>query len=513
MANVPPGRRACLYARVSKDTRKHQANRGRSVKQQVQRGTAAGEELAVASLEIYRDNDVSASAFSTKARDEWDRMMADLAAGRFDLVMLWEASRGSRTSAEGVAFVDLCAAQSALVYIIDEDTAYNPRKPRDRKRLLEMIIDAEYESGQTSERINRDKLALLESGRPDGKIPFGHRRLYDDRTRELIRQEPDPVTRGCIREGVQRINQGWSLRRVRLDFNRRAALDPDDPQWVPLMESGAPWRNDNLRRVLLNPAHIGMRKHPTTGELLEAGWAPLFGDAAWIDEWWSCHRVLTNEDRRASRAAQADHLVSYFMTCDVCGRRQGAGRPPGGTTRNIRYSCRDDPRVDPVPEMGPGCTSIRVSWVDDYISDLVIARVSQPDVIARIGAADDSEAAAAQAEVKRLQAKLDEAFRGYDLDILTLEQLGKRKAKLEPQLEAAKQAAATAGAPPVLREFLKLTAGAGEAVVRRVWENDVPIEAKREVVQLLFEYIKLRRNRPGVRAFEERRIDYKWREW
>lgn len=514
MANVLPGCRAALYARVSKDTRKLHQNRGRSVAQQVSKGRQVADELTVASLKIYdRDNSVSASSFSKKFRDDWAQLMADLAEGQFDLVMLWEASRGSRTSKEGVAFVDLCAEQNVLIYILDEETAYNPRKPRDRKRLLEMFVDAEYESGLTSVRINRDKLSLIESGRPDGKIPFGHRRLYDERTRELIRQEPDPEARSCIREGVQRVNKGHSLRRILRDFNKRNKHDRDCPRWVPTITEGIPWRNDNLRRVLLNPAHIGMRAHPDTGEIIEAGWAPLFDDPAWIDEWWGCHRILTSEDRYVSRASRAEHLLSYFMTCAVCGRRQATGRAPVGKTRNIRYSCRDDRRMDPPPEVGPGCTSVRTSWVDDYVAELIAERVSQQDVIARIGATNDAEAAEARAEVKRLEAKLQEAFKGYEMEILTLEQLGKRKSKLEPQLEAAKEAAATAGAPPVLREFLKLTAGVGKDIVLQVWKEDVPIEARREVVQLLFEYIKLNRIRPGIKRFEAERIEYKWREW
>jgi len=518
MVNVKPGLRAFLYARVSKD----QLKRGRSVSQQVAEGRQAAEEFEVASLKVYdRDNDKSASVFGKKFRDDWAQLMTDLAAGEADLVIFWEISRGSRTTGEGLAFVDTCAEQSVLVHIITEDSTYNPRKPGDRKRLLDMFTAAEYESGQTRERILRDKAAMITDGKPDGPIPFGHRRLYNERTRELIRQEPDPVNRLCIREGVKRVRKGETTRRIMNDFNKRNQHDRDCPRWVPTMTEGVPWSHSGFNRAIMNPAHIGMRRDPHwkpgcgRDEFIKAGWPPLFDDPEWISEWWAAYRILKDPGRGNSRTGQVKYLLSRFMTCDECGRRTGGTRPAGGK-RNPRYICRDDTRIHPAPEQGPGCTSIVVQEADDYVSELVIKRLAQPEVIAAASDDDDANAVAARSRAAALRSKLDEFWASamrVDGTGITLTQYEQARAEIEPQIEAARLEAEAAAAPPLLREFLSLAEGAGEEVMRRVWVDELTIEARREIVKLLFEHIRLKRGKRGRVPFDPNRIVYKWREW
>jgi DNA invertase Pin-like site-specific DNA recombinase len=518
MANVKPGLRTFLYARVSKD----QLKRGRSVSQQVADGRRAADDFEVASLRVYdRDNDKSASVFGKKFRDDWHRMMTDLAAGEADLVIFWEISRGSRTTGEGLAFVDTCAEQSVLVHIITEDSTYNPRTSGDRKRLLDMFTAAEFESGRTSERVLRDKANLRGAGRPDGKIPFGHRRLYDERTRELIRQEPHPVNRDCIREGIRRVRKGESTRRIMADFNKRNQHDRDCPRWVPTITEGVPWTHSGFNRTIMNPAHIGMRRDPEwkpgsgRDEFIPAAWPPLFDDPAWITEWWAAYRILNDPQRATSKSAQVKYLVSRFMTCNECGRRTAGTRPAGGK-RNPRYICRDDDKIHPAPEQGPGCTSIVAQKVDDFISELVIKRLAQPDVIAAASDTDDADAVIARSRAAALRSKLDEFWNSAmrtDGRGITLAQYEQARNEIEPQIEAALATAQAAAAPPLLREFLSLTQGAGEEVVRRVWVDDLPIEAHREIVKLLFESIKLKPGRVGRVPFDPERIDYKWREW
>lgn len=518
MANILRGLRAFLYARVSKDEHK----RRRSVSQQVAEGKRVATEFEVASLKIYdQDNDKSASALGKKVRHDWHQMMADLASGAADLVIFWEISRGSRSTTEGVTFVDTCAAQGVLVYVIDEDSTYDAREPRDRKRLMEMFTDAEYESGQTRKRILRDKEYLRGAGLPDGRIPFGHRRLYDERTRELIRQEPDPVNRECIREGVKRVRKGESLRRIVHDFNRRHEHDRECPRWVPVITEGHSWRHDNLRNTLMNPAHIGMRRDPhwkpgsPREEFLPAAWAPLFDDPEWITEWWAAYRILDDDSRLLQRSSQAEHLVSYFMTCIECTRRVKA-YGPSGNNRNPRYGCSDDVKVQPPPKKGPGCTSVVSQPVDDMISELVIKRLAQPDVIAAASDTGDADAVAARGRAAALRLRLNEFWASamrVDGTGITLAQYEQARNEIEPQIKAAEAEAEAAAAPPLLREFLSLTEGTGEDVIRDVWYKELKIEARREIVKLLFESIQLKKGRPGRVPFDPNRIVFKWREW
>lgn len=520
MATIRPGLRAFIYARVSKDEHK----RRKSVSQQIDEGKHAAADFEVASLKIYdKDNNKSASAFGKKVREDWARMMDDLGDGQADLVIFWEISRGSRTAKEGVAFVDICAEKSVLVHVIDEDGTYDARKPRDRKRLLEMFTDAEYESGQTSLRIKRDKVALRAKGWPDGKIPFGHQRLYDERTRELIRQEPHPTNRACIREAVARVRKGHSLRKIIQDFNKRNEHDRDCPRWVPTPTDGYRWQHSNIRSVLMNPAHIGMRRDPewkpgsAATEFIPAAWEPLFDDPEWISEWWACYRILSDGSRRVHRNSQATHLLSYFMTCYECSRRVKVTLGPNHSAkRSPRYGCSEDTSVWPLPEKGPGCASIVAGPADKFITDLVLTKLSDPKVITAAGDDGDADAVAARAKAANLRAKLDEFWESAmrtDGSGITLAQYEQARNSIEPQIQEAEAAAQSAAAPPLLREFLSMTAGAGEEVLREVWEEDLSISTRRKIVQLLFESIRLKKGRPGRVPFDPDRIVYTWRKW
>ena len=53
----------------------------------------------------------SASRFATRERKDWARLLADLAAGRFGVLMLWEASRGDRDAPE---LIDVRRAEHRL---------------------------------------------------------------------------------------------------------------------------------------------------------------------------------------------------------------------------------------------------------------------------------------------------------------------------------------------------------------------------------------------------------------
>ena len=50
--------------------------------------------LAIA--DRYADPGLSASRFATKDRPEYKRLLADVEAGKLDVVVLWESSRGGR---------------------------------------------------------------------------------------------------------------------------------------------------------------------------------------------------------------------------------------------------------------------------------------------------------------------------------------------------------------------------------------------------------------------------------
>ncbi|HEX2297580.1 MAG TPA: recombinase family protein, partial [Pseudonocardiaceae bacterium] len=96
----------------------------------------------------YRDASISASRYSRKARDGFDRLIADLDADRFgaQMLMLWESSRGSRRVGEWVNMLDLCEQRGIRIHVFTHNRNYDPANGRDCRSLLEDAVDSEYES-------------------------------------------------------------------------------------------------------------------------------------------------------------------------------------------------------------------------------------------------------------------------------------------------------------------------------------------------------------------------------
>jgi DNA invertase Pin-like site-specific DNA recombinase len=64
-------------------------------------------------VEVYEDNDIG--AYSGKRRPAYERMLADLAAGRVDAVIAWHPDRLHRRPDELEPFIELIEHTGALV--------------------------------------------------------------------------------------------------------------------------------------------------------------------------------------------------------------------------------------------------------------------------------------------------------------------------------------------------------------------------------------------------------------
>ena len=94
------GSRAREYLRVSLD----RSGRARSLEEQHADHVRVVEEQGwILVEEAYRDESVSASRYSRKARDGFDALIEDLERDRFgaQVLVIWESSRGSRRVGSG----------------------------------------------------------------------------------------------------------------------------------------------------------------------------------------------------------------------------------------------------------------------------------------------------------------------------------------------------------------------------------------------------------------------------
>jgi site-specific DNA recombinase len=318
------------YLRVSLD----RSGRARSVEEQHADNQRADEEHGWTLGKPYIDNSVSASRYSTKARDDFAKLLADLDRDRFaaDVLVLWEPSRGSRKVSEWVTLIEACEQRGVSIYVTTHGRLYQPGNARDRRSLLEDAVDSEYESSKTSTRAKRAAAANAAAGRPHGRVPYGYSRTYDPKTKALVSQDIEITEAKVIRETYDRINRGHSLRAIASDLEQSGVRT----------RTGKVFTGTHLRLLMLSPTYAGMRAHGPGGrgkfrdltgvELVDGTWPALVDKA----HWYAVRARLTAPERVTTIPGAARHLLTFIAVCDVCDgplastRRDGSPHSPSG---------------------------------------------------------------------------------------------------------------------------------------------------------------------------------------
>ncbi len=480
------------YLRVSVDG----SGRGRSVDEQHDDNERVAGELGWTLAEPYRDVDRSASRYARKVREGYDQLTSDLAAGTFgaSVLLLWESSRGSRKVSEWVTLIELCEKQHVRIHVTTHNRTYDPANGRDRRSLLEDSVDSEYESSKISMRIKRASAATAAAGKPHGRVPYGYRRRYDDQTRQLIAQEPDPVQAPIIVELFERLREGHTLRGIAMDYAARGIVN----------KSGVPFSGEHLRSVALNVAYCGLRVHDparvgnklsATATTTTATWPPLVDRATFL----AVQAILSAPERLNHRPGKARHLLSMIARCAVCGgrlaARTGRGRSPG----DGEYQCHDK-----------GCVRIDKASVDALAESVMLAWLGRPDVYESFAAGtdDDTALAAVRDEVAELRARADELADAVAAGALSVTLAARSEPKIRAQIRSAETREAELSTPSVLRGLIT----PGEDVAAQ-WDA-APISTRREIARLLLSpnYIgEMRIQRSptrGNRCPVERRVEW-----
>jgi len=461
--------RAGVYARQSKGGKK-------SIADQLTLGRAAVEEHGWA-LAWARQDGVGASAKTRKVREAWPEVLAAIAAGDVDVLVLWESSRGDRRLTYWSALLDTCREVGVLVHVISDDHTYDVRNPRDWETLASEGIKSEAESHRISARTRRGLDLSAKAGRPTvGYAAYGLSRLYDEHTGELVGQrynDDSPVAKDII----TRIAKAEPLTAIRRDLHARGILSPKGGEW---------WSQHRLAALARNPVYIGKRRH--NGMLLPGTWGELVDIAVWR----AAQRVLDDPGRRThgpdTRPGKQKHLLTGYALCDGCQGRIGA--------RAESYRCRDK-----------GCVTVKRADVDKLIEDLVRARLKKPDVyraLRKRGEASDAEVARLRNEAARLQQELDEWRLSAVRKVTTKESLAVAEAELQPQIDAANAAADRAGLPPELHPFV-----APGADVDARWA-EASVTARRTVMRVLGLRVALLPSGNNGHLPAHARVDAKW---
>lgn len=455
--------RAAIYTRVSVD---RTAN-ARSVTSQEQECRAEIQRRGWDQAAIYTDNDRSASRYAKKNRPHFDQLMADIAAGKFDVVVTWEASRATRDLEVYVALRAICRA--AGVQWCYSGKLYDLTRPDDAFSTGLDALISERESDQTRERIMRAMRQTAASGKPHGKIPYGYAREYDNASGTLIRQYPDPVEGPIIREAARRILDGESARKIAADFRERG-----------LMAQSKEWAPGRITNYLKSPTLAGYRVYQ----------GKIVGDAAWepvIDRetWHALQGVLRDPERLTHRGSTPTNLLTGIAQCGVCD-----GSLVKIWTRGKRsYQCRNN-----------YCVSRNIDKTDAYVVQRLMKRLQDEAAMAAASHVQSPDTSPVVQQINDLEARLAGFYQQAAEGAITPQGLARVEAHILGELQAKREALAGSVTPKAARM--------DPAAIVAGWEA-MPMADRRDVVRAMMQ-VRIHRAGRGHSTFNPDLIEITW---
>lgn len=471
------------YGRASQDRHKLM----RSINDQLTESVGWCEPIRWYPDVIVRDSDRSASQWRKKEREGFDEAMALIEEGRHGGFATWEPSRAGRDLEIYVQLRKAC--QRAGVLYLTHGRVYDLSRSDDSFMMGFEFLRAEADANNMRERQLRTVKLNAEKGRPHGRLPYGYRRVYDEHTGVLLRQEPDPRKATIVREAVQGVLEGRSLHSIAMKLQDAGEPTPMKT-WT---EAPQGWQAKTVRQVLQNPTIAGKRVY--RGEVIgDALWEPL---VSWED-FQRVQRLLADPGRRAKGGGgiPALTLLTHIARCHYCGRPlKRAVLRRKNKADGVKYYCAFR-----------GCYKITIAQpgLDAYVQEAALAWFEQPVNLARLTTEDDGTEWLAKVKVAEnrraeLQARLDEAVAQYAAGGLNLDTLTKVEQTLRPQIAEAERDLI----PPITDERIRALVTAAD--IRAAWKR-LPLSEQRKIIKAAFDIrIQQTKNR-GQNAFEPERV-------
>ena len=426
-------------------------------------------------LAVELADPTSASRYATKPRENWARLLDLLPT--VDVIVLWEPSRGDRSLATWAAFLDACRANSVQIHAVTHNRTYDPRNARDYRSLAEDGVDSAYESDKISQRVLRGQATAAHAGRPHAPTTYGYLRRYDPVTRAFVEQVPHPEHAQVVRDIITAVARGKPLHQIVRDL---------DAAGTPSPRSAERWYHSTVKSIATNHAYRPHPEDPEHGIRVHRGalhvgqWPPLVAESV-----WQAAQVVLGGNSEVSRRARRDSApgqIKYLLSGNsavmtaTCGAMLSGFCATDG--RGATYGCKMD-----------RCASAPMPEVDEYVTRLAVARFARKDA-RRLWVTDDAAARAAEEELTRLLAELEEARQSfYRPGGISAAALAGKEAAMAPAIAAARERAKPAGAPLTALELLD-AAEFGAGHVREVFDA-FALLARRELISGLFTRLTL----------------------
>lgn len=470
--------RAAICARVSSAIQRERE----TIASQLRVLPEFAERMGWTVVKTYVDDGQSAKAGNLENRTGLTTMLADAAAGAFDVLVVFDVDRLTRSEdlIERAAIIGALQRAGVKIASATKGTVLDlSTSSGDLMATLDAFFAAEW-ARKHRERIVQGKLTAIERGRkPSGPTPYGL--AYDRATGAW---SVDPVTGPIVREMFERVAAGETCGSIADDLHARSVRRPrgawHHSRVIGIVRSRHPvgeWHVDKRRKLVLEVPAI------VSEEL-----------------WQRADAALRRHGKRGLKRTKHVYLLEGLGRCSLCGSAmliRTAARLPNGTITTPAYVCRR--RKLKLRDVPVRCTApiVTIADADGRVWDAITAQLARPELLemltearARV-AGDRRDWLADVAGYTKHLAKLDKAqaaaMARWRKDLISegaldaeLEAIRRERATVKRQIETAQRAQGAAAAE---QERLY---DAGETVRRlRAKAAIVSPRERRELVEAL----------------------------
>ena len=443
--------RAAIYRRISSD----REGRELGVERQAEDCRKLAERLGLEVVADYCDNDIGASTRSRKPRPEYQRMLADARAGRFEVIIAYTTSRLTRRPLEHEELIEL-AEQHGIQYRFVASPSFDLNTSAGRLIARILAANDAGEAEDISERIRRQKEQAASLGEwKGGRRPFGY---------EADGMTPRPEEADALNRAADAILAGASIRSTVREFEGLTTT------------AGRPIGPNDVRRMLLRPRNAGLMEH--RGEIVgQAKWPPIMPE----EKWRAVVTVLTNPARRTVRTPHGRRwLGTGIYECGVCG-------PDAKVTTQcnapyVYYRC-------------PNARHIMRNTVnvDTFVERVLIKWLQRPDALDELLRRDgDSTLEELGQQAQILRTRIEEAKDAWEAGVFSLAEMKVRVSRLQRQLDDVQAQMATRARVTALVDV------AAVDDVETTWK-ELPLDRKRAVLVasgMVVQLMPAKRGRP-----------------
>lgn len=419
----------------------------------------------------FVDNDLGASSRSRKPRPEYRRMLEAARAGEFEVIAAYTTGRLTRRPREFEDLIDL-AVEHGVEFAYIRSPEFDLRTAQGRRIARTLAAQDAGEAEEMGERVARAAQQRAERG-----LNHGGRRCFGY-TKDGLRLEPTEAA--VVAKMAEQLLAGVPLGAVTRELNARGVLTVRGKRWSP----------GTVRDLLRRPRLAGLSEY--RGQVVGKGQWP----AILTEEVHAALVTLLNDpSRRTSTGNRAAYLLSGIAKCGKCGgsiTSAGIKREQPGNGYRYIYKCR-----------ARACVGRRRDWVDDYVTSVVIERLSRPDARDLLVDDDRPDVPALRDEAMALRRRLDDLAAAFADGTIDSGQLRTGSDRLRRRLDEIEAAMAHSSRAPVLAELVDADDG------RAVWDR-MTLERQRAVVQTLMNVV-LHPGGGGHRTFDPTKVEITWK--